>query len=43
MNIKNKFENDEYIEKAMHDFKVKIIDTKQNIIEFKGNFNKMYE
>lgn len=39
---KNNLEKDEYIEKAMHDFKVKIMNTKQNLLEFKASFDKMY-
>jgi len=34
-------ENDEYIERALHSFKMKVMTTKQNIVEFKMNFNKM--
>lgn len=41
MNSKITFENDEYIERAMHEFKLKVMGTKQNILEFKANFDKM--
>ncbi len=41
MNSKNHLSNDEYIEKALHDFKIKVIDSKQSLIEFKGKFNSM--
>ena len=41
MKTKINLDNDEYIEKAMHDFKKKIMNTKQNLFEFKANFDKM--
>lgn len=41
MNIKSNLDNDEYIERAMHDFKIKVMNTKQRILEFKASFEKM--
>ena len=32
---------DEYIEKAMNSFRLKVINTKENLLEFKINFDKM--
>jgi len=41
MNIKSTLDNDEYIERAMHEFKIKVINSKQKILEFKASFETM--
>lgn len=44
MNINSEIEiyHDDYIERVMNAFKIKIMKTKQSYLDFKSDFDKMY-